>query len=685
MAPPENFADLSTVYNASKDTFHSVVGVVVDLLAPAPTRSGEWMMTFKLLDPKLRDAIYGNQGITVRFFKKDLQHLPRVRNLGDIALIRNIKVAPWNQQPLLLSNYQTSVVVFPSASIPDPNFQLAFQGSKRLECLGVPMDKDQVTMDEQSYAIALKHDMKDAVDGLPSTNVVGFGGNGYQSSSEPAAKRPRLSEPSLPSRPPPQKRPSEPSVRTRQSDGLPQIVAKPARQSSFGPKFKLVKELAHFNFADICAQIVKKYPLPYGGCDLYVSDYTSNKDMWFYPPPEAEDNSERDGDVFGYAGGLSKRQFPGPYEFNVLKVNVKDPHAHFVNQKVAEGDFVLLRNVKMKIKSEGAKLEGDMWPDDRNPEKVQVSKLMNHDLEEIRDVLQRKQRYWASRKTKLDKEESAKQTKTEKRKARKKEKAEKAEKKAAESGGRDAVLKIQAKATDPNPHVRCSNDEVPVSSVKDILDLDNERHTNTPPGAGESYIIPFINAKYRARVRVVEYEPKALEDFSVLADPEDEEDRSINSIEGVSWQTSQKYIWSFRLLLEDALSTKSGDTCERDRIWITFHHESAQYLFGNDVDDPSNLRTDKQLLAKLKEKMCILWGNLEERTVYLEEQRRMERREEESEAVKLSNRPFECCLMEYGVPIEPEGGEQAMESGSEANRFGLGYRRMFAGLGVTIT
>ena len=675
MTLPAQFSDLNTAYNAAPHSFHHVMGVVVDLLAPnRPPSGSDWQMTFKLLDPKLRDSVYGSQGMTVKFFKADYEHLPQVRNLGDIVLLRNIKVMAFRGQQTLLSSYQTVVVVFPGSAIPEPAFRIAYEGSKRLECLGIHRAKEQVHVSEQSYAIDLKHEMRNTVEGLPSTNVVGFGDGGFNpvASDGPAAKRPRLSEPSLPARPPPLA-PMGAAVRTRHSDGLPQPVAEPVLRSSFGPKFKLVQDLAHFNFADICAQVVKKYPLPYGGCELYVSDYTANKAMWFYPPPGEEDSHERDGDIFGYAGGLTKRQFPGPWEWNVLKVNVKDPHAHFVNQKVAEGDFVLLHNVKMKIKDEGAKLEGDMWPDGRNLEKVQVTRLMKHDVPEIQAILERKQKYWAVRETKLGHQEVAGQTKTARKKAKKRKKLER---EAAEAEARETSAKEKSKA-DVNPHVRCSHDEVPVSSIKDILDLDDERHTNTP-SSGESYVIPFINAKYRVRARVVDFEPKTLGVFSVPAEPEDEEDRSINSIEGVSWQTSQKYMWSFRLLLEDASTAARPGGGERERIWITFHHESAQYLLGNDVDDPSNLRADKQLLAKLREKMYILWGNLEER--YLEGQQRMEvDGEGEGEGTKLSNRPFECCVMEYGVPVKGKEGGEGMES--KANGVGLGYKRMYAGFG----
>lgn len=144
---------------------------------------------------------------------------------------------------VLLGNYQTTVVVFPAASIPDPTFQVAYQGTQRLECLGVPLDREDVTLQEQSYVVALKHDMKDTVDHLPSTNITGFGNTPFLPSepSEPLAKRPRLSEPSLSARPPPNAPLAPAAARTRQSDGLPQPLPKPMRQSSFGPKFKTVR------------------------------------------------------------------------------------------------------------------------------------------------------------------------------------------------------------------------------------------------------------------------------------------------------------------------------------------------------------------------------------------------------------------------------------------------------------
>lgn len=126
------------------------------------------------------------------------------------------------------------------------------------------------------------------------------------------------------------------------------------------------------DFADICGQVVKKFYTD-RGTELYITDYTENKEMFFYAPPEMLAQEGRDGDDYGYAAG-TKKQWPGPYGRLVLKVNTKHPHATFARDSVNEGDFVFLKNVKMKIMADGAKLEADMWPDDRNPDKVQIEK-----------------------------------------------------------------------------------------------------------------------------------------------------------------------------------------------------------------------------------------------------------------------------------------------------------------------
>lgn len=604
MEPPKSYISLKEAYNAPNNHFASIIGIVVDVQPPKVAQTGQHMFTFKLLDQALHESAYGTQGLTVRFFREVAATLPKVRTLGDVVLLRTIKMVKFNGQQIALSNNRTIVMVFPAASIPDPGFGVAFTGTKRLNCHGAEKDIDSLTPQEQAYVIQVKARMQPTIAQIPKVTI------------EDPTKKPSSNLP-----------PSTP------------VEKNTRRQSSFGPKFKLVSELRHRDFADICAQVVKKFANKYGYCELYVSDYTKNDAMWYYTPPEEDPEKERDGDMFGYAGP-PKKTWPGPYGWLVLKVNAKEPHATFINARINEGDFVLLRNVKMKIMAEGSKLEADMWPDSMNPEKVQVAKLMNHDMQEIREVTRRKEKYWASRK-KLEEVQQQAEAPRKSRTERNREKKDRKQRKKEEERAAAAAEVHGASHggnmhSDLNKHVRCSHQEVHITSLRDILDPDNARHTNTLPD-GRTYSLPFINAKYRARVRVVDYSPKLLEDFAV--DPLLDEDVEMSPI-GMEYYASPKLEWFFSLTLEDAKSTQPGPSPQR--IEVHFQHEDAQFLLGN-LEDPKDLQSNPQLLAKLREKLFTLWGNLEEKDA----------------DTPLSNRPFECCIGEYGVEMDDDDPEKA--------------------------
>ncbi|KAK0928305.1 hypothetical protein LTR29_017398 [Friedmanniomyces endolithicus] len=620
MALPDGFVDLATAYKQPPNSFVSIIGVVVDVMQPVRSaKTGHWMFTFKLLDRRLQDSVNGSEGLTVRFFKESETNLPQVRQHGDVVLLRSAKMMPVYGVPMVVSNFQTRTQVFPLASIPGPGYSIAYQGTNRLHSLGAPADTESLTLAAQAYVIQLKTEVR-----LPDAKLVA---------------------------PPP-----EPVGRKREAApvGNAGPPEKKARHSTFGNKYQLVRETHHRKFADLCVQVVKSYPLQFGACELYVTDYTENRDVWYYAPPEEETGKERDGDDFGH---LKKRAWPGPYGWLVLKINVKEPHGHFVNNEVEDGDFVLLRNVKMKIMAEGTKLEGDMWRDSESPSKINVVKLLRKDIPEIQELLIRKEKYWTKRNLQHPPvaDESAKPTKGEKKRQKKQKQQEERAKAAAEA----------ARIAERNKHVRCSNEEVSLMNVKDILDLDNVRHTHTLPN-GASYVLPFVNTQYRTKVHVVDYEPKALEDFAVHPIPDRDEGSS--PIDSVSWDNSQKYEWYFSLCLEDpsppaaAQALPAPDTAEKARIWVHVRHKDAQFLFGNDMDDPQNLRTNPQILAKLREKMCILWGNLEEQ------------REDEEGAV--SYRPFECCVQEYGVELD--------EDDPERGEVPFGYKKLFRMFGSTV-
>lgn len=134
---------------------------------------------------------------------------------------------------------------------------------------------------------------------------------------------------------------------------------------------------------------------------------------------------------------------------------------------------------------------------------------------------------------------------------------------------------------------------------------------------------------------------------------------------------------------------------------------AAQLLTGLDAADLRS-RGGEARLAALRERMFALWGNLEERKSRLEDRKRQhlrnplqappadssdledngaqggEKKSEEGLAdgqagtghvpgsSQLSNKPFECCIRQYGLRIEAEDGEDDAGSGRKwVKAFGL--------------
>ncbi|KAI7500267.1 hypothetical protein KC367_g3785 [Hortaea werneckii] len=628
MALPNGFVDLAKAYLMPPNSFINIMGVVVDLMPTKPAASGQHMMTFKLLDTAFRDSVHGNQikGLTVRFFKHDPNKLPDISSIGDVVLIRDIKIMNYNSQPVALSTWNTEPQVFPVSSIPDPTFSIAYQGNERIVSRGAPQDTRKLSLQEQAYVISLKSNLS----------------NSITASTISATER----------------------NKKRESGPLPPNMAPPIKKarsstSSFGAKFQLVEELEHMRFANICGEVVKKFSNPFGQCELYLTDYTQNKNLFYYAPPEEEQqDGSRDGDIYAY-NQPTRKAWPGPYGRQVLKVNLTEPHSNFATRRVEEGDLVLLQNVKIKIGTYSANphLEGDMWPDPLSPDKVLVQIIRNHqrDLPEVKALEERKKKYETMRKSKQPKrEEEQKPSKTEKKRLKKQRQKEEKDKAKAAPEGQPKDNSASTRPTKPangtNPHIRCSHEETPLVSLRDILDVDNARHKARL--GGEERRLPFINAKYRTQVRVIGFEPSAIEDFAIPALPADERELSPIDME-LTQPPTPGYEWFFKLLLEE------GDG-GGERMWACLGHEEAQYLLGREMEDPQDLRSAPQLLAKLRERLCILWGNLEEK----------------GPDEPISNRPFECCVLEYGQEMDDEDEEKALVP--------MGWKRLHRLVGTTI-
>ncbi|KAA8634994.1 hypothetical protein SMACR_03948 [Sordaria macrospora] len=174
-------------------------------------------------------------------------------------------------------------------------------------------------------------------------------------------------------------------------------------------------------------------------------------------------------------------------------------------------------------------------------------------------------------------------------------------------------------------------------------------------------------------------------------------------------QSRRTWEWRFALLLEDASTPSSpspSDTTataatdmnkkrKRDdpktarvRLWATVDNTEAQCLTGLDA---VNLRRDPRTLATLRERMFTLWGTLEElkaakaraakekekaedgngrktkrhkgkTTVVqlerlkppLEDSDGEQQQQQDQEEEEISNKPFSCCLKQYGVRLSED-------------------------------
>lgn len=141
---------------------------------------------------------------------------------------------------------------------------------------------------------------------------------------------------------------------------------------------------------------------------------------------------------------------------------------------------------------------------------------------------------------------------------------------------------------------------------------------------GVSFLPPFTNANYRANIRITDFFPHTLADFSVgrkasefdcLSDASSaSEDDDMPPPRGDIADymhadgESKRWTWRFALQVEDA--TSPDDAAEKSRIWLLVDNNAGQFLLNADA---INLRTDAAELANLREKLFLLWGDLEER------------------------------------------------------------------------
>lgn len=338
-AVPPGFIDLQTASTkVSREV--NIIGVATDVKPPTKSRGSDYMCTFTLADASSSSL---GDGLQVRFFRPDRESMPKFQGIGDVVVLRNIKMKSYKGMTMAVSTWTTAWLVFSAASIPKQapsNFrQIKHEKDPRAK---VPSNAEIL------YAISLCNS-QDRSTFKP-----------IQSANEPNF---HVSE-------------------------VPPVIQLQRRE-----RFSLIKDVQIDMFYDLVGQVVKIYPN--NGCvELSITDYTTNQLLYNYEwgvTGRGEDS--REGDEFNYISRNSiNRKWPGPFGRMTLTVTLWPPHSYFAQSDVSERDFVFLRNARIRF-SKDAKMEGSMHTDQKFTDRIDVSILKDHSDDRVKNVLRRKLEY----------------------------------------------------------------------------------------------------------------------------------------------------------------------------------------------------------------------------------------------------------------------------------------------------
>ncbi|KAI0550763.1 hypothetical protein F4679DRAFT_191691 [Xylaria curta] len=620
----------------------NVMGLVKDYQVPIPTNGKDHKCTITIYDKsiELDDAL----GLAVSIFRP-LKEMPRPA-AGDVLVINSAKVQSYREKISLITNRMTSIHIYSASEIPKPPLSAA-------GALQSSHDKRPPGEKEHEYVSWLYH---------------------YTDKE------------------------SVPDVATFQRN---------VDQSGHTKdKFCTLEHVVDGKFCDVIVNVVKA---PFDETEkttLWVSDYTENDSFHKFSWDGAKQLGERDGTSYGYVDTEIRREskWAGPFGRRSMQITCFESHAAHVNSEVQLDQWIRIRNLRIKTGRNGLNLEGVLH-EDRDFSRRQVDILRWDGREEdcdprLKEAIRRKMDYEKLKKKQIrslcanesgesagtkrkadNSDESKNNSKTRRKEARQVafNKAEELDRRAEERLGL-------------NDLVKCESQEQPLTPVPSIIEpvswktiVESEAVTLT---------LPFACAKYRANVRVVDFRPRKLEDFAawrksteydVLSDyscdsgseSDDDDDHGLRD------QHSGKKIWEWRF----ALQLEDGDpkSKEKDRFWAVIDNIEAQQLTGMDACD---LREDPDALNALREQLFKLWGNLEEaKRQELQHQITNQRRiaanqpppsspmnndlepsrqgisNKNQNGIKISNKPFACCIRQYGVrvrepdPLRADAGE----------------------------
>jgi protection of telomeres protein 1 len=500
-------------------------------------------------------------------------------------------------------------------------------------------------------------------------------------------------------------------------------------------KFSLLENVRQDRFYNVIVQIVRP---PYDLGDkatIWVTDFTENGAFFDRSSDslgdDLMDNTESvaSGDPLGYTSrfrpvkpAVEPGQILGPHGKRCMQVTCYEPHATRVRDLATAGSWVLLSNLQVKYGHNGNNLEGFLR-EDRHVSHSRVQVQILNPKDDLGDIdprlvnaIRRKRDYEKKQKTQpnqaggqLDdhigkrkrQSEPAESKPLNSKQKRRKERAEERKRAAEEAAtaslnkqGRPCLVPLHPPCSNLRT-VRCEHMNQPTTPIAKILET--PIYKTTSMGQPLEIKMPFNCVKYRAAVRVIDFYPHELEAFASLRKVSEYDclndtgsgassDSDIGPDDEVIWE------WRFALRLQDAAKAP-----QQTSTWIMVDNLDAQLLLSLDACD---LKSDPETLNKLRERLFLLWGNLEEIKT-LKKKNEEERRKRidqppldssdvegavakpsnkapQQDGLALQNRPFSCCIHQYGVKV-PEPNHLKADAGR-----GRSWKQMFGLFGTQI-
>ncbi|KAK3325692.1 hypothetical protein B0H66DRAFT_637089 [Apodospora peruviana] len=677
---PADFMEIKSVLDeeGSVGNMVNVVGLIKDCRLPMPTRKTDYKCTLTFYDISTQEE---GKSIDLVIFRPEAE-MPQVA-ARDVVMIFNAKVQRYRTEISLISNWHTLIYVYTAEKIPKP------PTSAQRALLPDPKEKGSGPLgnDHHCYVSHFYH-----------------------------------------------------TIDKEHAPDVEEFNERASMSMNFREKFSLLKDVEEHKIYDLIVHVVRQpWDTTLGTVTLYVSDYTKNEGF-FNHTPEAVEDFVHPYDDTSTSPGVSKKGWVGPYGKQALQITCWGPHASFIMSDVAIGQWVFLRNVQIKCGRDGQNLEGFLREDRgafADKVNVDVLEISNSEAMDPRfkDALRRWRDY--TKQNRKDKKElkGIGSTDSDKKGAKRKAGDSPAEQPKTKLSSREQ-RKLKRAALEKeyeqrrlekekqlclNDLVKCEDHAHPLSTIESILEP--LYYETTIDSEEVSLPIPFSCTKYRAQVRVVDFFPRKLEDFArsrkssvlddILSDDGNGDDSSSSSSSSDSDDESGGaddghelvWEWRFALRLEDGAAPKKGGP--KHRVWVLVDNPDGQCLTGLNA---CNLFEDQETLASLRERLFTLWGNLEEhkaskapkelpsagakgsrkREFVQLEKPALDSSDGEDNADKgdkgtakeegLSNKPFTCCIKQYGVRIKD--GQSLPGANEDEN---VGFKRVFGLFGTMIS